>query len=268
MRRIQIGVLVGAVLALLPTLSLAELPESNLLTGDLIVLKGAADQLTPVLEKEKSKNAKSFAPARTKLKVINDVGDGNDRKLTLVVKDVPCEGGKVSIVTKMAQSVSAIATVDNDCSKEEDDLVVEGHAYTVNKNTLDDFGYKRAGWIYGGLIIPYKYFRHDKSLEPGTTIGPFVGYRFGQTGWGVSVIGTYALTNIKVQVVDGTDLKEKSFTGVSQGIGVMFDIAKSADPFRFGVMWGKDRVGSNNVDVYPHDGKSWMALQLGWEFGR
>jgi hypothetical protein len=55
---------------------------------------------------------------------------------------------------------------------------------------------------------------------------------------------------------------------LSRGIGLMFDITKSEIPFRAGVVWGKDRVGSNNVEVYPHDGKGWIAAQLGWEFSR
>lgn len=257
--------LVAAVMAtMLACAARAELPESTLLTGDLIILRGAGDKFVPLLQREGA--APKFAPPRTKFKVINDAPDGNPRTLTLVVKDMPCAQGDVSTMALVAQKVSSIHVAKEDCA--EADKVVEGHNYTIAKSALDNFGYRRMGWIYGGLLIPYKYFRHDKSLEPGTTLGPFFGYRLGQTGWGVSLIGTYAVTTVKVRVVDGAELKERSFTGVSRGVGLMFDVAKSADPFRIGMMWGRDRVGSNNVDVYPHDGRSWFALQIGWEFGR
>jgi hypothetical protein len=226
--------------------------------------------LTPVLEDEKTgadgKAASFKAPSRTKFKVNLD----KDGTLTLAVKDVPCDPstqGGVAGISKAAQLVSSITVSDDDCKKLSP-LVAEGHSYTMAASDLDKFGFRRLGFIYGGLIIPYKYFPHDKSLEPGTTMGPFVGYRFGQTGWGISAIATYAVTDIKVKVKEDTELKERTFFALSRGIGFMFDITKSDMPFRAGVMWGRDRVGSNNVDVYPHDGHTWVAAQLGWEFGR
>lgn len=265
----------------------AELPVSTLSTGDLIILRSTADQLTPVLAGERA--AGDFkAPSRTKFKVNLDEGG----ELTMVVKDVPCEPVKASSpsaaasaagavapaasaaassvtvarATRVSQTVSSITVSDEDCKLTP--LVVEGRSYTMNAKHLEKFGFRRLGFIYGGLIIPYKYFRHDKSLEPGTTMGPFLGYRFGQTGWGVSVIASYAVSDIKVKVKDGTELKERTFFALSRGLGFMFDVTKSETPFRAGIMWGRDRVGSNNVDVYPHDGRTWVAAQLGWEFGR
>ena len=255
--------------ALVPGLCLAELPASTLSTGDLIILRSTADTLVPVLADDKKRGASGFrAPARTKFKVnLDDSGT-----LTLAVKDVPCDAAaagedkKVPLISKAAQMISSIPVTDGDCKAAP--LVVEGHTYEMKASELEKFGYRRLGFIYGGLIIPYKYFPHDKSLEPGTTIGPFLGYRLGQTGWGVSLVATYAVTDIKVRVKDGTELKERTFFALSRGIGFMFDITKSDMPFRAGILWGRDRIGSNNVDVYPHDGRTWVAAQLGWEFGR
>lgn len=273
-------ILSALLLATVSGLSLAaDLPESTLATGDLIILRSTAEGFKPLLSGEKGDGGSlNFrAPARTKLKVTLD----RSGKLYAVVKDLPCDlpstvapasgsdakpTGVVSTLSKAGQLISTIAVADDDCKLRP--IVVEGHSYEVESGTLEQFGFRRLGFIYGGLVIPYKYFRHDKSLEPGTTIGPFLGYRFGQTGWGVSIIGRYAVTDIKIKVKDGTELKERTFFALSRGIGVMFDITKSETPFRAGIMWGKDRVGSNNVDVYPHDGRTWVAAQLGWEFGR
>ncbi|BDI03679.1 hypothetical protein [Sphaerotilus microaerophilus] len=263
--------------------STASSQMSTLATGDLIILKSAADGFTPLLNDEKGSNGndKFIAPPRTKLKVTTD----ESGILTVVVKDLPCdvkevrpkasdaagpsapEGSAVYMSTTIFQVASTITVSETDC-KALKPMVKEGRSYRVSSTKLREFGYNQLGFIYGGLIIPYKYFRHDKSLEPGTTIGPFIGYRMGQTGWGISLIGTYAVTEIRVKVKDGDTLKDRNFWGLSSGIGLMFDVTKSETPFRAGIMWGRDRVGSNNVEVYPHDGKGWIAAQLGWEFSR
>jgi hypothetical protein len=249
--------------------SAADLPTSTLSTGDLIILRSMADKFEPVLkvDEARGRGAVFAAPPRTKLKVNQD----RNGTLTVVVKDVPCAQDAagtrtVPVLSRTAQVFSSITVSPDDCAASP--LVTEGHAYTIKTEELEKFGFRRLGFIYGGLIIPYKYFRHDKSLEPGTTIGPFLGYRLGQTGWGVALVATYAVADIKVKVVQGTELKERTFFALSRGVGLMFDITKSETPFRAGIMWGKDRVGSNNVDVYPHDGRTWVAAQLGWEFGR
>lgn len=260
------GLPIGALISLHAlAAAAADLPESTLSTGDLIILRSKADTFAPVLKEDIGKTF--TAPPRTKLKVNRD----KSGELTVVVKDVPCaqdDAGKktVPMLSRTAQVFSSITVSPDDCAAPT--LVTEGHTYKIKSEELEQFGFRRLGFIYGGLIIPYKYFRHDKSLEPGTTIGPFLGYRLGQTGWGVALVATYAVTDIKVKVVDGAELKERTFFALSRGIGLMFDVTKSETPFRAGIMWGKDRVGSNNVDVYPHDGRTWVAAQLGWEFGR
>jgi len=239
--------------------------ESTLFTGDVITLMSKGDKFKGVLAEDKP-DQNSTAPGRTKLKVINDTTKNDKRVLTVRVIDVPCVGNEVAKVTSFSQALSSAKTDAKHCA--ENTLVEEGHNYKIEKDELDSFGFRRTGFIYGGLIIPYKYFRHDKSLEPGTTIGPFLGYRLGQTGWGVSVVGTLGIASIKLNVVDNGAVKEQTVQGLSRAIGLMFDLAKSDDPFRFGIMLGKDRVGSNTVINYPHEGHSWLAMQLGWEFGR
>lgn len=246
----------------------AELPADSIMKGDTIILRSRTDKLTGLSPDD----AEKVAAPRTQFKVTNERDDAGKKIVVLSVTDVPCtinnSDSKVAVSTAILQTASNIQTSEADCKQAGGSLVKVGRVYKINKDDLEDIGYRRIGWIYGGIIIPYKYFSHDKSLEPGATIGPFVGYRIGETGLGVSLIAMYAVSDIKIKVVDGQQLKDRSFMGISRGVGLMFDLGKSADPFRFGVMWGKDRVGSNNTEVYPHDGKTWMAVQLGWEFGR
>jgi hypothetical protein len=247
--------------------ALAQPVESSLFTGDVITLMSKGVHFEGVLEEDKVADpSKATAPGRTKLKVINDTMKNGKRVLTVRVVDVPCVGTTVAKVTSLSQALSSAKTDPDHCKEATN--VKEGHNYDIERDELDRFGFRRTGWIYGGLIIPYKYFRHDKSLEPGTTIGPFLGYRLGQTGWGVSVVGTLGIASIKLNTVENGELKEQTVQGLSRAIGLMFDIAKSENPFRFGIMVGKDRVGSNSAISYPHEGHSWLAVQLGWEFGR
>jgi len=242
--------------------------ESVLFTGDVITLMSKGDKFKGVLAEDKP-GSDSTAPGRTKLKVINDKPAEGDKKRTLTVRvvDVPCNpDGTVAAVTSFSQVLSSAKTDPKHCRDDKDTNVKEGHNYYIEKDGLDDVGIRRTGWIYGGLIIPYKYYCHDKSLEPGTTIGPFLGYRLGQTGWGVSVVGTLGIASIKLSSVENGEVKEQTVQGLTRAIGLMFDLAKSDNPFRFGVMIGKDRVGSNSAIKFPHEGHSWLAMQLGFEF--
>lgn len=242
----------------------ADPPSSTLADGDTIILKSTIRDFKPLLADDVDGDKKLVGTARTKMKVNKD-DKGN---YFVVIKDQPCEVStkKVTVASSVGQMLSNITVTESDCGLTP--LVKEGHNYEVSSDAIQKAGYTRLGWIYGGLAIPYKYFRHDQSLEPGTTIGPFLGYRLGQVGWGVSVVGMFGVANISVKVKDGDKLLDRKFWGLSRGVGLMFDITKSETPFRAGVMWGRDSVGKNNVDTYPHDGKNWLALQLGWEFSR
>lgn len=246
------------------------LPHDSLLVGDTLILRTTTEGFAARLAAEAAPAGKNLtAPARTKFKVINDSAKGDKRTLTVEVKDVPCQAGdagskpSVHIASSIAQTLTASSIRANDADCAITPLLQEGHAYTIAKDDLDSAGYQRLGFIYGGLVIPYKYFRHDRSFEPAPAVGPYLGYRFGQTGWGVSLIAMYAATVAKIKDDKG---QEATVTGVSKGLGVMFDITKSDTPFRAGVMWGKDNFGDKYKTTYVHEGKSWLALQLGWEF--
>lgn len=58
--------------------------------------------------------------------------------------------------------------------------VVVGDSYTITAEQLKSASYSRYGWIYGPMVVPFKYFPHDRSFEPSQSLGMYAGYR---TSW-------------------------------------------------------------------------------------
>lgn len=240
--------------------------------GDTVVLKSALDGFHPVIgtagkSVDTSKTPSFLAPARTKLKIIKN----SDGDVYVSVLDIPCNGmGGPSKLALAGEFVSRITFNNDDCKLSVDSLVVESQGYAVKAAHLEKVGYSKYGFVYGGFIVPYKYFPSDGSLEASSTLGPFFGYRMGQTGWGVSFIISAGITNIKTTVKDaaGAEPREVNITAFSQAAGLMFDVTKSDTPFKVGILSGKDRVGTNAPVAYKHDGDHWLAIQIGWDFGQ
>ena len=140
----------------------------------------------------------------------------------------------------------------------------EGVAYAVPKEIMKRHGFARYGWTYGVMVVPFKYFPHDHSFEPSQTLGAYLGYRLGQTGWGMSLVASAGAATMKVSTVVDGQAKEQTITGFSYSTGLMFDIDKTSKPFQAGILVGRDRVGSNTALSYRHDGRHWISMQLGW----
>jgi len=146
-----------------------------------------------------------------------------------------------------------------------DDLKSETE-YSVDANEFDGIA-RRTGWVYGGLILPYKYHYDDKSISGETTIGPYVGRRstLGDTSfiWAVSA----GVTPISVESTDQNgNPKSTPLTAFTYAVGWMFEFNKGSSPFRGGVFFGKDIVSKTSAVPYKHNRKNWVAFQLGWDF--
>jgi hypothetical protein len=150
--------------------------------------------------------------------------------------------------------------------------VAVGDVYTISTEQLKSASYARYGWIYGPMIVPFKYFPHDRSFEPSQSLGMYMGYR---TSWfesrGLSWVASAGLATMKAsQVVDDPDkpgsktTKENTIAGYSIAGGVLFDLTREAKPFVAGLLVGRDFVGRNSALTYAHDNRNWIALQIGW----
>jgi hypothetical protein len=152
------------------------------------------------------------------------------------------------------------------------DPVVAGDVYKISGEQLKNASYARYGWIYGPMLVPFKYFAHDRSFEPSQSLGMYMGYR---TSWfesrGLSWVASAGLATMKIsQVVDDPNkpgsktTKENTVAGYSISGGALFDLTKEAKPFVAGLMVGRDFVGRNSALTYANDNRTWIAIQIGW----
>ena len=150
--------------------------------------------------------------------------------------------------------------------------VVVGDVYKISGDQSKNASYSRYGWIYGPMLVPFKYFPHDRSFEPSQSLGMYMGFR---TSWfesqGLSWVASAGLATMKVsQVVDDPNnpgsktTKENTVAGYTIAAGALFDLTKEAKPFVAGLLVGRDFVGRNSALTYVHDNRMWIALQIGW----
>lgn len=214
--------------------------------GDRIKLRSNVSGLKPV-----NGGAGGKAPRFTCMRVVRLSADGG---LTVAVED-----GK-----------GFLSGTCGDPSASGD--VVVGDSYTITEEQLKNASYSRYGWIYGPMVVPFKYFPHDRSFEPSQSLGMYAGYR---TSWfesrGLSIVGSAGLATIKAsQVVDDPDnpgsktTKENTIAGYTLAFGALFDLTREAKPFVAGLLIGRDFVGRNSALTYVHDNRTWIALQVGW----
>ncbi len=136
---------------------------------------------------------------------------------------------------------------------------------------LESTGYKRYGWTYGALFLPYKYRLKDKEFGPSGQLGPYLGYRTNRGDYAINVIGTVAYGPITTgnganSPTSTNTPSVKSINGLAMAIGFVGALGKGASPFQFGVVWGMDKVSASDRAAYPYTGRHWLALQLGYDW--
>lgn len=221
-------------------------------TGDRLTLRTTVSGL--VLLRDQTK--KDFiAPAGTKLRVLEE----RNGTLTLGIERVPC-------VVKDSEVRSPFFQLgaDIDCQGiNVKQLVKPGEAYTVAKSKILDHGYRRSGWVYGALLVPYKYHRHDKSFSSAVTVGPYLGFRLDGLGFDTSFIGSIGIASLAVPSAAGGT---STLQGYTAAIGIIGSVTKNKNPLQIGVLLGRDWAGSNASVPYVHEGRTWLAAQIGFSF--
>ena len=154
------------------------------------------------------------------------------------------------------------------CSPKDAIVGVDGYPINVQVKVHDLDGIaKRTGWVYGALVLPFKYHIDDKSFSGETSIGPYFGRRstLGSSSfiWAI----TAGLTPLSVDSVDQNgNPKSTQLTAFTYAAGLMFEMNKGTSPFRAGIFYGHDVVSSDSAITYKHDRKNWLALQIAWDF--
>jgi hypothetical protein len=199
--------------------------------------------------------------AGTKLRVIRDEAG----VLYVAVEDVPCvvrkSGATFTVQANYLTGVGSDIKCENLEAK--DKVLQKDEAYKISKSKVVEFGFKSAGWVYGALLVPYKYHRHDRSFSSAATIGPYLGYKL--TGFGIdaALIGSLGISSLAVPNGSGSTTTQQGYTAA---IGIIASVTKSKSPLRVGLLIGKDWAGSNSATPYAHEGKTWIAAQIGFSF--
>lgn len=150
------------------------------------------------------------------------------------------------------------------------DTPVPGTTRKIRASDLREVGSTRAGWAYGGLALPFKYYTGDKHFKTNVSVGPYAGWRWGTPGSTVTVAVTAAFGGVTGEVRDENNniTSRPELLAFSMGAGVMWDLSKSQDakPFKMGIFAGKDRVSSDDVVKFSNNRKWWLSLQVGFDF--
>jgi hypothetical protein len=148
---------------------------------------------------------------------------------------------------------------------------------TIPASTLSQHGAIRRGFVYGVLTAPYKYYPSDKSFQAGLPIGPYLGWRVGESGVGGTFVAAFTLGAVKANTTkaDPTDSSKPAVTtgqtdlmALSAAVGLVFDITRNPNKsgFKAGILFGKDYVNASENISYPQNRKRWVAIQLGYDF--
>lgn len=189
---------------------------------------------------------------RTTYIVTDQKGDGDDKTLTLY------EG-----------YVSYFPTLG--CKK------AGGDEVQVKASAVLATGASRRGYSYGVLTMPYKYFPGEKRFTSGAPIGAYLGWRTGQAGSGWTTAAAFTVGTVTGESVDPKTLDAEgkpTVTGSTQlaalslAIGVVFDVVKDPKgrPFKAGIFVGKDAVNQSPTTQYAYNRKTWVAVQIGYDF--
>lgn len=141
---------------------------------------------------------------------------------------------------------------------------------TIKASELVESGAARRGWVFGAMVVPFKYYKDGGSQTGNLSVGPYAGWRYSRNGSGFTLAVSAALSTLQGEVRDATDkiIDRPQLVGYTAAVGVLWDISKrpGARPFQLGFVMGQDRVGRSNVTKFRQNGETWYALQVGYRF--
>ncbi|MDH4259005.1 MAG: hypothetical protein OEW16_01755 [Gammaproteobacteria bacterium] len=143
-------------------------------------------------------------------------------------------------------------------------LVNLDSSYTISKNKLATFDYKRSGVTFGGLVIPFKFrLGGDKALSSSSTIAPYVGFssRYLQF-FGVSLNPVITGGVGFVPVFNPASGTAETRSAMSFGVGFVMTSSKN-DQFSAGLILGRDVLSKSDRALDPNVNKPWLSFYLG-----
>ena len=249
-----------------PELSLPNFPAEDF-TGDTLTVQTTTPGFNSV---RAGGGTNLIALAGTNLEVMYE----KDENLFVRILDAPCgpaaKSGMAPTPTRTSfREWIRWGKVTVDCSTVDPEIasrLIRIHeTYSVKRTDIQKYGSLRSGYVYGLLLAPYKYHVHDKSFSTAVTIGPYAGIQLGNFGSTSTFVVSIGLSSLSVP--DGSG-GTSTLQGYSAALGFIWTLTKGETPLQLGVLVGKDWAGSNSAVPYTHEGKTWIAAQVGFSFGK
>jgi len=143
-------------------------------------------------------------------------------------------------------------------------LVSKDSSYTIEKNKMMEFDFKRSGVTFGGLVIPFKFrLGGDKAVTSSSTVAPYLGFtsRYLQF-FGVSLNPVVTAGVGFVPVVNPATGTAETKSSFSFGGGFVMTSSKN-EQFSAGLIIGRDVLSSSDRALDPNVDKPWLSFYLG-----
>jgi hypothetical protein len=238
----------------------AGVQDNDKLNGDVLKFYTRASPFKSIL------SGKSFcAPKGAKAKV-----KGQDKAGNVSVRFKTLGSGSCKDLDKKCPASKEKPT-DNASHCEN---VRKGEQYTISRAALDQFDFKRRGIVYGGLVVPFKYYLGgDKRISASSTVAPYLGVRGLGHFWGLHLtpIVSAGLGLVPVNKMttgeDGmvsTSSDTKSALSFATGLVLTHEKNKA---FTAGILFGKDFLSTEDRLSDPTVDKIWTSLYIGLTVG-
>lgn len=243
--------------------------DSDRLDGDKLTLRTRA---TGFVELEGNAEVSYCAPSESEAKVIREVGVYAFVRFLAVARNVkdptPPDISDVDRVdgAKLAAAKRAAARLDvprRECS-DESRVVKKGIAYRIERTRLkENNDYRRTGFAFGALIVPFKFRFGDNEIVASPTVAPYVGWRTGFLGsYGLNFTPVFSAGLGLVPVTDPASSQTQTRPALSVATGVVLRSNKN-DSFEAGVLLGRDFLGRADAALDPGSKKPWLSFYIG-----
>jgi len=145
-----------------------------------------------------------------------------------------------------------------------DQIVATHTLYRIQRTELAVHDFKRTGFAFGALVVPFKFRLGDNELVTSSTIAPYVGWRMGflqSTGLTFTPVLSAGLA--LVPVADPQTSKTETKSALSLSAGLVLGSSKN-DQFQAGVLFGKDFANQSDRDKDPGVKKPWVSVYIGY----
>jgi hypothetical protein len=143
--------------------------------------------------------------------------------------------------------------------------------YYLNADQLAQSDYKREGFTWGGLVIPFKFYLSDKSIKTNSSVVGFAGYEGWFPGVSLSTVVAAGAGTAPVTTSTPTTGNSSAAAGSSNSTttAVTYSVAVGAiatfgGVVKAGVLIGRDYQG--NPANFAYENKTWLALSIGAGF--